>query len=130
MKEEVEEADDYFRFACMKGKLLEKDAFAAENGASLKKKHAVKAEAERTRSWKAAGCCRKRQQRLPREGRLPRSRPGKHRRKVRSRRKERPLPVSHYTVKRGETLPQIAAQPEVYNDYRFGLSFTGPTATR
>jgi len=36
--------------------------------------------------------------------------------RIRQEKEKEPLPVSRHTVKRGETFPQIAAQPEVYAD--------------
>lgn len=119
--EGVETAEPFFRLALSKGMLLETDAAA-----------------ERTRRQEAEEASRREAERLERERRLAAEREAEQRRAqeeasrkarleaeaARAARKraerlragqERPLSSSH-TVKRGETLPQIAAQGDVYND--------------
>jgi len=112
LEDEVQDAEECFRFAWIKGKLLEQN-FAADRARraeeARRKIQAEKLEMERQRALLEE------QRRVAREtteaaevkSRIERSKPPK----------ERPLQAYH-TVKRGETLPQIAAQSDVYNDYR------------
>lgn len=109
---EVASADAYFRLAWIKGNLLEK------NSAVVKIRRAEEA-IRRTREEKQE---LERQQTVMEEHRRAllerrvaaetQCKPGKAKPQ-----KERILPAFH-TVKRGETLPQIVAQADVYNDYR------------
>lgn len=108
-EDEVEEADIFYNFALTKARVLDKELAELktrrENQERLRKE-AEKKERERVKALKEVG----RKSALEREEseskKASRSRPAK----------ERPLPVTH-TVKRGETLPQIAAQSDIYNDY-------------
>jgi nucleoid-associated protein YgaU len=109
-EEDAVAADDYFRLALTKCRFLEKEL------AELKSRRAeearLRAVAEKRESERLQAL-REEERRAARDaetvvsGRTP----------ERLRAKEKPLPTSH-TVKRGETLPQIASQPDVYNDYR------------
>lgn len=110
-KHDVKEADVYFRFSWEKGKILEQ-SFAelkarrdeeARLRAEAEKKEMARLQAIQEEELKAA------EQRKEAEPRKSSEQP----RQVR----ERPLHDSH-TVKRGESLPQIAARSDVYNDYR------------
>ena len=114
---EVEKADDFYLLTIAKGELLEK-AVAAERArreAARKAEEARRQEEEKLREEEAA------RQRLlaeeQAEARRHADADAAERRKAERARiaRERAL-VSSHTVKRGETLPQIAAQPEVYGD--------------
>jgi nucleoid-associated protein YgaU len=110
----VEESEPLFHFAYLRARQLEADVAAERkrrDAEEAKRREAerkeLEREEERRRSLEEAA----RKARLeapaaravPRRGERPRPVP------------ERPLP-SHHTVKRGETLPQIAALADVYND--------------
>ena len=113
---ETGDADTYFRFALLKGHLLEQHfvaekarraedarrrAMAAlEEKLELERQRALLEEQRRAVQEKAAAF----DTRIKVEKAKPQP-------------KDRPLSTSH-TVKRGETLPQIAALPDVYGDYR------------
>jgi len=111
-EDEVQDAEECFRLAWLKGKLLEQN-FAAEKvrlaEETRRKIQAEKLEMERQRALVEE------QRRAARENAEVAE--GKSRVERVNPPKERPLPTYH-TVKRGETLPQIAAQSDVYNDYR------------
>ncbi len=113
-EDKVADSDDYFRLAWLKGTLLEK-SFA------LEKMRRAEEKSRRTRGDQQE---LKRQQTIMEEQRralLERRATAEIQSKLDKPKtqKERmlPLPMFH-TVKRGETLPQIAAQADVYNDYR------------
>jgi LysM repeat protein len=111
--DEVEDAETYYRFALLKTQLLEQN-FAAEKvrraAEARRRIREEKLELERQRALLDE------QRRATREkAAAAETRPRVERPKQQP--KERPLSTSH-TVKRGETLPQIAASPDVYNDYR------------
>ena len=110
-EEEVEEADDYFRFAWTKGKLLEKDL--AELKARRDEEARLRAVAEQQEQERLRAL-KEEERKAVQEKQETEAR--KSLEKVKQV-KERPLPANH-TVKRGETLPQIAAQSDVYNDYK------------
>ncbi|HLO26651.1 MAG TPA: LysM peptidoglycan-binding domain-containing protein [Geobacteraceae bacterium] len=112
-EDEVEEADDFYRLAWTKGKVLEKDL--AELKARREEEARLKAEAER-REAERLRALKEEEDRIARERKDAEVQARKTSEKSRQA-KERQLPDSH-TVKRGETLPQIAAQSDVYNDYR------------
>jgi nucleoid-associated protein YgaU len=113
-EDEVAGSDEYFRLAWLKGTLLEKSS-------ALEKSRRAEKASRRTREEQHK---QERQQTIMEDQRRAllerrataeiQSKLGKPRTQ-----KERilPLPTFH-TVKRGETLPQIAAQADVYNDYR------------
>jgi LysM repeat protein len=112
LEDEVQDAEEYFRFAWLKGKLLEQN-FAADKVRRAEEAHrkiqAEKLEIERQRALKdeQRRAAREKTEAAEVRNRSERAKPPK----------ERPLQAYH-TVKRGETLPQIAAQSDVYNDYR------------
>ncbi len=108
---EVEEADDYFRFAWTKGKLIEKDL--AELKTRRDDEARLRAEIEKR---EMENLLARREEELKAAQEKEAAEVKKTLEKTRLV-KERQLPLSH-TVKRGETLPQIAAQPDVYNDYK------------
>lgn len=112
---EEEEAERYFLLAWSKGQLLqgrlaeEKKRLVEE---ARKLEEAQRLEAERERLQQIEEDRRK----LADEKLREEERRKREREKERSaQERERPLPP-YYTVKRGETLPQIAARPEIYND--------------
>jgi hypothetical protein len=113
--EEVAAADEYFRISLLKGDLLRE---------KLADRRDYRAEEARIKVRSEQLALAQRQAEQDEHRRLkqsltgtvnPRSRSEKNRQQ-----KDRPLPTQ-YTVKRGETLPQIAAHPDVYNDYRLWL---------
>jgi LysM repeat protein len=114
LRKETDEAEEYFRLAWTKGKLLETDLAAAKLRlveAARLQAEAAQRESERLKSMEEERLRREREQadaeaaaaawQKSETARTPR---------------EKSQPVRH-TVKRGETLPQIAAQPDVYNDH-------------
>lgn len=109
---EDEEAERLFLLAWSKGLLLQQkldEEKARLRAEILKREEAERLEAERRRLQLI-----EEQQRIAEE----KQREDEIKRKEREKEKperERPLPP-YYTVKRGETLPQIAARSEIYND--------------
>jgi len=110
-EDEVEEADDYFRFAWTKGKLLEKDL--AELKARRDEEARLRALAEQQEQEKLRALKEEERKAVQEMQEIEARKTVEKVRQV----TERQLPVRH-TVKRGETLPQIAAQSDVYNDYK------------
>ncbi len=110
LEDEPEEADKYFHLAWTKGKLLEvdllKEKFRLAYIAMLK---AAAEQRERERQI----ALQEENERLSRQ-RAAAAEAAEHEKKARQN-KEKPLPDYH-TVQRGETLPQIAAQIDVYGD--------------
>jgi nucleoid-associated protein YgaU len=110
--EEDEEAEQYYYLALMKGTLLDKELH--------EEKARRKEAARRAEELKKAELQRRAQEELKRlaqakaEAAAPKD-AGEAARKKAKALKEHPL-VSSYTVKRGESLPLIASQPEVYGD--------------
>ncbi|ABQ26382.1 Peptidoglycan-binding LysM [Geotalea uraniireducens Rf4] len=119
-EEEIEDADKLFLLAWSKGSLLEKKLAAeklrlkeeAQRRADaerleLERKRALEAEARRIalEKYEAAKAAQEAEARRIAEKNAEKARQPK----------ERQLPAYH-TVKRGESLPFIASQPEVYND--------------
>ena len=105
-------ADTYFRLALVEAELLDQKLAVARmnraadaQGKLARDQNAREAalEAQRTRERMAADAASRH------------SRPDKIRQ-----RKDRSLPTQ-YIVRRGETLPQISARPEIYNDYRLWI---------
>lgn len=115
-QEDVEGADEFYRFALLKGKVLEKD-LAAEK-LRLAEEARRKAEEEQREFARLKALKEEEERRLAEEKeRLALIQMEKEEKERRRKEKERSLPLlTHYTVKRGETLPLIAALPEVYND--------------
>ncbi len=113
-QEDVEHADELFHLALMKGMLLESNL--ADEKRRLADEARRKAEEEQRELARQKALQEEEEQRrqAAEKERLAAVQAEKERRK---REKERPLPLpTYHTVKRGETLPQIAALPEVYND--------------
>ena len=110
-EDRVGEADSYFRLALTKGKLLEKDL--AELHARREEEARRRAETEQREIERLRAPKEVERKLVPAKEDVAIKKPIEKTRQV----KERQLPVSH-TVKRGETLPQIAAQSDIYNDYR------------
>lgn len=107
---EDEEAERLFLLAWSKGLLLQKkldEEKARLRVEMLKREEAERLEAERKRLQLI-----EEQQRIAEEKQLEDEKKRKEKEKPE---RERPLPP-YYTVKRGETLPQIAARTEIYND--------------
>jgi nucleoid-associated protein YgaU len=113
LEDEPEEADNYFHLAWTKGKLLEMNLVAEQwRLANLARVKASSEQRERER----------RKALLLEQNRQPKDQAAavesaEHGKKVErnGHGREKPLPAYH-TVLRGETLPQIAGEPEVYND--------------
>jgi hypothetical protein len=115
-QEDVEGADEFYRFALLKGKALEKDLAAEKQ--RLAEEARRKAEEEQRELSRLQALKEEEERRLAEEKeRLALIQMEKEEKERRRKEKERSLPLlTHYTVKRGETLPLIAALPEVYND--------------
>ena len=114
-EDESEEADNYFHLAWTKGKILEMN-LAAEK-LRLAKAARLKAEAEeRERQRERQRVLLEEQRRLLQESAQAAEAAAIEKKIERPRQiKEKPLPTYH-TVMRGETLPQIAAESDIYND--------------
>ncbi len=112
-QEDVERADEFFRLALMKGEVLETDL--ATEKQRLSEEARLKAEEEQREQARLKALQEEVQRRQAEEKeRLALIQAEKERRK---KERERPLPLPNYhTVKHGETLPLIAALPDVYND--------------
>ena len=125
LEQDVEQADSLFRLVLLKGGLMQANLLAErkrladeqlrlqEEAARIESERikALALEEERHRLKKEAA------ERLRAEA-LARAEAEAEARRIAERQKavkERPLPAQH-TVKRGETLPQIASQPEIYAD--------------
>jgi nucleoid-associated protein YgaU len=107
-----DEAEHYFYLTVLKGDLLEREVFdlkERQKQAALKAAQEKKAEEERRAQEEAV----RREQ--ARAEALAQKEAAETVRKKPKPQKERPLVIS-YTVKRGESLPFIASQPEVYGD--------------
>ncbi len=103
LEQNSEESERYLQLARLKARLLERNFAAEKTRLEEERKFREQAELERTAAEQLrrakeneAEEVRKQQEKLSREW-------------------ERSLPAYH-TVKRGETLPQIAAQRDVYSD--------------
>jgi nucleoid-associated protein YgaU len=114
-EDDSEEADNYFHLAWTKGKILEMN-LAAEK-LRLAKAARQKAEAEdRERQRERQRVVQEVQRRFLQESTQVADVAALEKKIERPRlTREKPLPVYH-TVMRGETLPQIASQSDVYND--------------
>ena len=105
-RKEKPEADHYFRLALLKALLLEKNL-------PIEKKRSVEEEISRSEEQ-----VERERRRLASEEQGKGQDASDTRDRVEEKhQKDRLLPAFH-AVKRGETLPQIAAQPEVFNDFR------------
>lgn len=122
MKGDVQGADLYYTLALGKAEILEsiyrKELKRKEESARLEFEIKRKAEAELELQKKKE---RERAEEIARESaataRRVEAEKAENRRKAERSRQEKDLPlISKHTVKRGETLPQIAALPEVYGD--------------
>jgi len=122
LRGEIAAADDYFRFAMIKAELLE----SASVQEAKRREEAARAEAERkVREDKEREARRRREEELAaaeaaaaaKAAEEARAEQSEARRRAERARYEKAhdMPTRH-TVKRGETLPQIAALPEVYGD--------------
>ncbi|SNB45804.1 hypothetical protein SAMN06269301_1233 [Geobacter sp. DSM 9736] len=113
---DVKEADNYFGLALTKGKLLESELAAEQR--RQQEENVRLAEAKRLEEQRRQHLLeeqrRQEQEKADAESRLRREQKQRFPEKTRPSR-ERPLPAFH-TAKRGETLPLIAASPDVYND--------------
>ena len=108
---EVEEADDCFRFVWTKGEILEKSLAALK--ARREEEARLRAESER----REAERLRLLREEEARSALLKKESVSEKAHEKSKQVRDKPLLESH-TVKRGETLPQIAAMADVYNDYR------------
>lgn len=114
-QKKTEEADRQFELAILKGALLEKEA--AEERARLKEAARLAEEQKRAELERAA---REAAERLAQEQAEAAEQAQKE---AAEQERKKPKPpqkevtqVTSYTVKRGETLPLIASQPQVYGD--------------
>lgn len=112
---EEEESERLFLLAWSKGMLLQKKL--EEEKARLRTEKLLREETERLEAEQKRLAEIEEKRRLAEieeKLRVEEEKKRKEREKEKQER-ERPLPP-YYTVKRGETLPQIAARPEIYND--------------
>jgi len=109
---DIENADSFFHFAYLKGDILEKKFSAEKIRVAEEAKRRIEEEKLEMESQRAA--IEAQQSMAAKEDAIAGA---AHRKVEKIKQKERVLPV-HHTVKRGETLPQIAAQVDVYDDYR------------
>ncbi|MBI1922541.1 MAG: LysM peptidoglycan-binding domain-containing protein [Geobacter sp.] len=107
-----DEAERLFLLAWSKGMLLRKKL--EEEKARVHAEKLLREEAERLKAEQKRLAEIEEQKRLAEEKLREEEKKRREREKEKTER-ERPLPP-YYTVKRGETLPQIAARHEVYND--------------
>lgn len=122
LRGEIAAADEYFRFAMVKAELLE----SASVQETKRREEAIRAEAERKAREEMEREARRRREEeraaaeaaaVARAAEEARAEQAEARRRAERAKYEKAhnLPTRH-TVKRGETLPQIAALPEVYGD--------------
>jgi len=114
LQNKPKEADLYFQLAWTKGKLLEINLAAEKR--RLEEAARLKAEAEKRDREQQKALMEEQQEPKQEKAQVavapePRKTAEKPRQS-----KEKPQPAYH-TVKRGETLPQIAARSDVYNDH-------------
>lgn len=109
--DEVEEADECFRFAWTKGEILEKSLAGLK--ARRDEEARLRAEAEKLEKERL----RMLREEEDRSALLMKESVTEKVHEKSKQVRDKPLLESH-TVKRGETLPQIAAMADVYNDYR------------
>lgn len=106
-----EEAEGYFRLARLKGELLTRN-LAAEKARKLEETRlrleAAKKERERQKALEE-------ERRIAEEQQKEREKEAKAAKRPEKLKPERPLPTYHM-VRRGETLPRIAARQDVYGD--------------
>jgi hypothetical protein len=113
--EEAASADEYFRLALLKGNLLREKLAGWRDHRAEEARLMVPSEQLAPGQQQAEQDEHRRSTQHMTGSVPPRSRPEKNHQQ-----KDRSL-LTQYTVKRGETLPQIAAHPDVYNDYRLWL---------
>ncbi|MCM0082647.1 LysM peptidoglycan-binding domain-containing protein [Geomonas sp. Red32] len=115
---DTEEADSYYELALMKGELLEKE-LAAIKAKRLEEARLAeerkRAEEERLAREEANRKAQAELEALAQKERAQAEEAARAKRAVKPVPKEHVL-VSTYTVRRGESLPYIASQPEVYGD--------------
>lgn len=113
LEDEREEADEYFHLAWTKGKLLEMNLVAEQQ--RLANLARLKAEAEQLERERQKTLLEEQNRLLKEQAAAAESAEHDKKAERNGHGREKPLPAYH-TVMRGETLPQIAGQPEVYND--------------
>jgi nucleoid-associated protein YgaU len=129
LEEDVEEADQLFKLIILKGQLLNENLIAEKRRVAevervrlLEQQNLEKQqlEKERLEAIERANESRRREAeevraRIANQAKIDAETEVRRQAERLKVQKERPLVASH-TVKRGESLPQIAALPEVYND--------------
>ncbi|NTU50136.1 MAG: LysM peptidoglycan-binding domain-containing protein [Desulfobulbaceae bacterium] len=116
VREDDKGADLYYQLAFQKAEMLKSEVQLAKKKIALEKQQrlaelAVKAEEERLMRAAAEAEIRLRAQELARSAEVALA----AQKKTKAPPLPLPLPTS-YTVRRGETLPQISARTEIYND--------------
>lgn len=111
-KRDLEDAEAYYRFALAKAKLLEKHLAEEKIRLAEEERQRIRDEMQELARQRALL-----EQQRQSEQEKAEPAPVKEKAEKPKQPKERSLPT-HHTVKRGETLPQIAAKSDVYNDYR------------
>jgi len=110
MQEEEEEADQQFKFAYQKGLVLKQEVALYKE--RLKEEVRQKSIEERAIREEEQRAERKRQQELDEARRIVEKSKKPDNQDIINHLQQ----VTSHTVRRGETLPQIAARPELYND--------------
>ena len=113
LEDEPEEADYYFHLAWTKGQLLETNLAAEQQ--RLANIARLKAEADKRERERQQAEFEEQNRLLKEQAAAAESAENEKKAENAGHNREKPLPAYH-TVMRGETLPQIAGQPEVYND--------------
>lgn len=115
VREDDKGADEYYQLAFQKAEMLQNKVQRAKKQQAAEKQQriaelAAKAEEEQLMRSAAEAEIRLRAQELARSAEAARA--------VQKKSKEPPPPLlpTSYTVRRGETLPQISARSEIYND--------------
>jgi nucleoid-associated protein YgaU len=118
---EIEEAERYYQLSLLKVNLLERtlaaDKVVREVEAARREKETKRRqEDQRLRAVEQARV-QMEKARAEQAARAAAEAQAQARREAAERIRQQIKPVTHHTVKRGETLPQIAALAEVYNDH-------------
>ena len=113
LEDEPEKADDYFHMAWTKGKLLETNLAAEQQ--RLANLARLKAEADKRERERQRALLEEQNRLLKKQTAAAEAAERAKKAERAGHNRDKSLPAYH-TVMRGETLPQIAGQPEVYND--------------
>lgn len=115
LRNEVEEAERFYLLALRKAELVERQLEDEQNQLEVQRLKAAEERREAEKLKALDELKRKQAEQREKEAREVRRKVERVLPVKEKEREVRPLPLYH-TVKRGETLPQISAQPEVYGD--------------